>query len=516
MATEICASRLLAPYYGSSTVVWANIIGLILASLSLGLLARRPPRRPAPVARAAGRPSCSRRPRWWPPSPSWRGRSSTSRSRGIDTLSTGAVVGSFAASLALFAPPVVLLGMVTPFAIRLAATGVARRRPRRRPRLRALHGRQPHRHVRAGPRHHPAHRHAAHAASARRLIIAARRRCRCWRAAGSPLGSSSAPSSPRLLAVPPGVVKAAGRAHPRGGVALPVHPGGAARATSAASTSTRATPSTPCGAPTPCSPAASGTCSSPRRRCSAGRRARVAMLGNAAGTTARAFGVYYPEARIDGVEIDPAVSAVGRRYFGLGDNPRLTVHTADARPFLRGQRTRATTSSSSTPTASPTCPSTWRRASSSGSAGSGSRPAASSPSTSPRCPATTAWREAVAGTLARRVPPGRHLAGAALQPVRRGPDAAAPAGGHDRPPAGGARATSCPARASSPATCATAAPAARPWTDDRAPVEWITDRMIAAYALRGAGDRGAPPAHGARLSAAAPDARCAGVPSHRV
>ena len=31
-----------------------------------------------------------------------------------------------------------------------------------------------------------------------------------------------------------------------------------------------------------------------------------------------------------------------------------------------------------------------------------------------------------------------------------------------------------------------AAPARTPWTDDRAPVEWVTDRMIAAYALRGA------------------------------
>jgi len=25
----------------------------------------------------------------------------------------------------------------------------------------------------------------------------------------------------------------------------------------------------------------------------------------------------------------------------------------------------------------------------------------------------------------------------------------------------------------------------RPWTDDRAPVEWITDRMILEYGLRG-------------------------------
>jgi hypothetical protein len=34
------------------------------------------------------------------------------------------------------------------------------------------------------------------------------------------------------------------------------------------------------------------------------------------------------------------VTAVGRRYFGLGDNPRLRVITADARPFLRRTRDR--------------------------------------------------------------------------------------------------------------------------------------------------------------------------------
>ena len=27
--------------------------------------------------------------------------------------------------------------------------------------------------------------------------------------------------------------------------------------------------------------------------------------------------------------------------------------------------------------------------------------------------------------------------------------------------------------------------AKRPWTDDRAPVEWVTDRMIVEYAARG-------------------------------
>jgi hypothetical protein len=63
---------------------------------------------------------------------------------------------------------------------------------------------------------------------------------------------------------------------------------------------------------------------------------RMLVIGNAGGTTARAFGELYPDVEIDGVEIDPKVTEVGRRYFGLGDNPRLHVATADGRPYLAG------------------------------------------------------------------------------------------------------------------------------------------------------------------------------------
>ena len=49
---------------------------------------------------------------------------------------------------------------------------------------------------------------------------------------------------------------------------------------------------------------------------------RVAILGNAAGTSARALGVYYPDANVDGVELDPAVSRVGRRVLRDGRETR--------------------------------------------------------------------------------------------------------------------------------------------------------------------------------------------------
>src|SRR5262249_43516191 len=125
LATEIAASRLLAPYFGSSTVVWANIIGLILVYLSIGYWfgGRLADRRPQPallgvivlvaalfiaVIPFVARPILD------------------VALRGFATISVGAVAGSFVAALLLFALPVTLLGMVSPFAIRLALTDVAR------------------------------------------------------------------------------------------------------------------------------------------------------------------------------------------------------------------------------------------------------------------------------------------------------------------------------------------------------------------------------------------------------
>jgi spermidine synthase len=60
---------------------------------------------------------------------------------------------------------------------------------------------------------------------------------------------------------------------------------------------------------------------------------RIAILGNAAGTIARAFGHYFPRTEVDAVEIDGELTELGRRYFDLR-NPRMRVHTADARPWL--------------------------------------------------------------------------------------------------------------------------------------------------------------------------------------
>ncbi len=62
---------------------------------------------------------------------------------------------------------------------------------------------------------------------------------------------------------------------------------------------------------------------------------RIAVLGNGAGTTARAYAEYFPDTEIDGVEIDGELHDIGREYFGMEERPQLELFTDDARPFLR-------------------------------------------------------------------------------------------------------------------------------------------------------------------------------------
>ncbi|MFZ3070053.1 MAG: fused MFS/spermidine synthase [Anaerolineaceae bacterium] len=56
----------------------------------------------------------------------------------------------------------------------------------------------------------------------------------------------------------------------------------------------------------------------------------IAILGLAAGTTARQANTVYPEARVDGFEIDPEIIQVGKDWFGM-DLPNLTTYAEDAR-----------------------------------------------------------------------------------------------------------------------------------------------------------------------------------------
>jgi spermidine synthase len=57
------------------------------------------------------------------------------------------------------------------------------------------------------------------------------------------------------------------------------------------------------------------------------------VLGNAGGTTAVQYARFWPGWTADGVEIDPTVSDLGYRYLDMG-RARLMLHTADARPWL--------------------------------------------------------------------------------------------------------------------------------------------------------------------------------------
>jgi len=61
----------------------------------------------------------------------------------------------------------------------------------------------------------------------------------------------------------------------------------------------------------------------------------ILVIGLGGGTLPSAFHSLYPEAKIDAVEIDPAVVSVARKYFDFKTTPNLRVHTRDARVWTK-------------------------------------------------------------------------------------------------------------------------------------------------------------------------------------
>ncbi len=58
------------------------------------------------------------------------------------------------------------------------------------------------------------------------------------------------------------------------------------------------------------------------------------VLGGAGYSFPKSFLQTYPDAKLDVVEIDPGLTEIAREYFNLPDDPDLTIHHEDARTFL--------------------------------------------------------------------------------------------------------------------------------------------------------------------------------------
>jgi spermidine synthase len=476
LATEIAASRLLAPYFGSSTIVWANLIGIVLGALAVGywLGGRLADRRPEPrllgalVLAAAA---------WVALTPFVARPFLDATVANLDNASAGAVIGSFFAVLLLFAPAVVVLGMVSPFAIRLAITtvetaGAVAGRFYALSTVGSLLG--------------------AFLPALVTIPLVGTQRTLLGTAVVLALSASvllgrravaAAAVAAALVAIPPGAVKAEpGLLHEEeslyqfiqvveardGRRLLRLNEGVAVH-------SIWREDAVLTGGVWDAFLALPPLLERPLRS--------VAILGNAGGTTARALGVFYPQAHVDGVELDPAVSEVGRRFFGLEDNPRLRVHDADARPFLR-RTSRRYDLVVADAYHQPYVPFYLATREFFRLARERLAPGGILALNVASVPGDTRLRDAITGTLrhefehvwvwpalrfnsiviARDRQPSRPLSElvgegpAQLRPLRELL----------------ARNLRAVERRS-----------AHPWTDDRAPVEWVTDRMIVEYAARG-------------------------------
>ncbi|MDQ3588292.1 MAG: fused MFS/spermidine synthase [Actinomycetota bacterium] len=333
LGAEIAAVRLLSPYFGASTVVWANTIGVVLVALSVGywlggrLADRHPHMRGLCLLALVAAGLLALVPFAADP---LLGLAVDA----LDSISAGAFFGSLVAVLVLVAVPVLLLGAVSPYAIRLAVSSVEEAGTVAG-RLYALST--------AGSL-------VGTLLSALLLIplIGTRRTFLVFALAIAVMAVlglrparryALAPAAIAVLIVlPVGTLKAETN---RGRVvyetdteyqyARVVETSGGSRYLELNEGQAQHSIYHPESVLT--DDVWDGHLVLPfAARDSAPRR--VAILGNAAGTTSRAYERFFPGTRVDGVEIDPELSEIGRRYFDM-TNPRLRLYHEDARPFLR-------------------------------------------------------------------------------------------------------------------------------------------------------------------------------------
>ena len=327
LATEIAASRLVAPYFGSSNVVWANVIGIVLLFLALGywLGGRLADARPRPAVLAvilltasvgllvipyAARPLLR------------------AALHGFGALSAGIVVGSFFSVLALFAVPVLLMGAVAPFALRLALPSVSES-GRVAGRLYALS---------TGGSILGTFLAALVAIpliGTQRTLLSCAGLLALSAVPLAPLGALAVVTvSAVLAALPPGGVKRTAGVlweaqspyqyvrvvqYADGARALELNEGIAQQSLWYPHTVLT-------GGYWDLFDLIPPLLSTPARS--------ALVLGDAGGTIPRAYAHFFPGLKITGVELDPAVTDAARRFLGLGSIRTLHTVTADARVYL--------------------------------------------------------------------------------------------------------------------------------------------------------------------------------------
>jgi spermidine synthase len=331
LGAEIAAARLLAPFFGASTIVWANTIGIVLVALSVGywfggrLGDRYPELRQLcfVVLAASGMVVLI---------PFIAQPFLELSVDALDEIEAGAFVGSLFAVLVLIAIPVAVLGTVSPWAIRLTVPDVEHA-GRVAGRLYAIST------VGSLLGTMLAALVLIPFAGTQRTFVAFAVMLALVAAAGLGWRYMAAPvAAAAILAIPVGTVKSAeeGRVlfetdsehqyirvveQPDGDRALELNEGQATHSlmrpgsylTGDVWDGYLVLPLAGLGRPPE----------------------RLAILGNAAGTTARAYGHYFPDTVVDGVEIDAELEEVGNRFFDMASNENLTVHNEDARPWLR-------------------------------------------------------------------------------------------------------------------------------------------------------------------------------------